>query len=596
MSSLRAAVVLALAILTAQPVSAGVVVVANRLPRPITLRVMAPQVSAVELQLPPGQSRPIFVDGSVTASFGTAQSHRLDPNTVHYVGENAAGQVSLTQIGFNSAAVVRPTAAAGASPAWAGRIATSRPLVRIPVKLCVDENEPSRQERWEPKLRQRLANASKLFEAHCGVRFEPAAFATWNSDERITEFGQSLREFEQEVSAAPGRLAIGFTSQYQLPKGRSNLGGTRGPLLSHILLREWSQRFSEPERLELLVHELGHFLCATHSPERNSVMRPVLGDRQANATQFRIAFDPVNTLILNLVAEDLRAARVAAFDDLSPATRLQLRGIYKEMVLAVPNDPAADRFVQLLLGTGATPLAEGARAVAQSVVRLAERNRQLPETAAPGAPRRRRVTGDRLMELYVQMAARTAATLPKEDAWRAFLVGLGVALDRHGVFDQPGTAHRIRSIYGTIESDAERKRRLQVLGAPTIQGREDLAQHFVISAALAVLLGEQTTESLGVLKEVSDSRPGGSGFSFADLAADWAGLAFAEGVRRGTIPVERLAHGFRLADFVPPTAGLPEGLTAEQFSRQFGSVGDDRFFDQRRRLREQIRALPGYRK
>src|SRR3990172_8995441 len=64
----------------------------------------------------------------------------------------------------------------------------------------------------------------------------------------------------------PAQLAIGFTSQYQVVTGRVHMAGTRGTLQSHILVREWSQHMSEPERLELLVHELGHFLGASPNP------------------------------------------------------------------------------------------------------------------------------------------------------------------------------------------------------------------------------------------------------------------------------------------------------------------------------------------
>ena len=58
-------------------------------------------------------------------------------------------------------------------------------------------------------------------------------------------------------------------------------GCSLGPLHTHILIREWKPR-TEPERLEVLVHELGHFLGACHSPENDSVMRPLLGDGRAN--------------------------------------------------------------------------------------------------------------------------------------------------------------------------------------------------------------------------------------------------------------------------------------------------------------------------
>jgi hypothetical protein len=64
--------------------------------------------------------------------------------------------------------------------------------------------------------------------------------------------------------------------------------------------------------LELLVHELGHFFGAAHSPETNSVMRPLLADKQANSTRFRIGFDPLNALAMNLVTEEMGRLRFAA--------------------------------------------------------------------------------------------------------------------------------------------------------------------------------------------------------------------------------------------------------------------------------------------
>ncbi|MGB7405054.1 MAG: hypothetical protein WA906_05150, partial [Pacificimonas sp.] len=60
----------------------------------------------------------------------------------------------------------------------------------------------------------------------------------------------------------------------------------------------------------------------------------------------------------------------------------------------------------------------------------------------------------------------------------------------------------------------------------TLGGRRDLAMHFILSAALATRdagLGQ----ALGEWKELADSLPGGSGFSFVDLAADRAGTRLA---------------------------------------------------------------------
>ena len=117
-------------------------------------------------------------------------------------------------------------------------------------------------------------------ERDCRLRLQVVGVGAWESDNRIQEFAKSIVEFEQK--AKPGRhtLAIGFTSQYALTRGRFHLGGIRAPLATHLLVREWSQVISEAERLEVLLHELGHFLGAAHRPDADSVMRPILADRR----------------------------------------------------------------------------------------------------------------------------------------------------------------------------------------------------------------------------------------------------------------------------------------------------------------------------
>jgi hypothetical protein len=215
--------------------------------------------------------------------------------------------------------------------------------------LLADDDEPAVQRVWEKRLRDRLAKASDIFEYHCRVRFEVAAVDTWTTDDTIYSFERSLREFESAVKPAPARVAIGFTSQYHIPKGRTHLGGTRGPLHSHILIREWARHVTEPERLELLVHELGHFFGATHSAEPDSVMRPILGDHLSHSRSFRIGFDPVNTMIMYLVAEELRRGRwFRGFYALPLQTRSHLRSAYAAMGKAMPRDQSAKNYIKLL--------------------------------------------------------------------------------------------------------------------------------------------------------------------------------------------------------------------------------------------------------
>ena len=127
----------------------------------------------------------------------------------------------------------------------------------------------------------------------------------------------------------------------------------------HILLREWSQYVSEPERLELLVHEVGHFLGAVHSPETDSVMRVILGDKQARVKAFQIHYDPLNTLAMNLVADEWREhPPLHSIFEVSPDTRERLRLVYEAISQTLPTDPAAPQYLhmlELLRGQAAGP-------------------------------------------------------------------------------------------------------------------------------------------------------------------------------------------------------------------------------------------------
>ena len=234
---------------------------------------------------------------------------------------------------------------------------------------------------------------------------------------------------------------------------------------------------------------------------------------------------------------------------------------------------------------------ENARGVIAAVVEAAEANRRLPERndAEGRGPFRR--AGDDLTVYYVRAAATAARRLPVEQAAPAFLMAVGIALDDSSLLrDNLVTG----ALWRRIEPSEARKRRLEVLGEPTLFGRHDLAQHFAVSAALTAAAGAEAAEGAGILKEMLDSRPGGSGFSFADLSADLAGVAFA---RRLLDKPERLADvekGFTVADYALSPKGLPEGLSAAEFARQYGSIKDERFLRMQRDLRKRIEALPGY--
>jgi hypothetical protein len=165
---------------------------------------------------------------------------------------------------------------------------------------------------------------------------------------------------------------------------------------------------------------------------------------------------------------------------------------------------------------------------------------------------------------------------------RAAILALGIALGHEKIAPLAGLGGDADLIH---QASAAR-------GNATLRGREDWPRHYLVSAALVVLENPFFSDSAGLAKEALDTINGGSGFSFADLAADKAGILFAEAATRNEVSARemqaRLQKGFDLDAFFPPVSDLPEGLTPEQFRSQYGGVGGR---DYRRMLQEIDRRL-----
>ena len=286
--------------------------------------------------------------GIVFDAQGQLRRYLLQANNI-YCFVSRDQKLDLSELALPAPDGASPKAA---KPSQSGTPATSPglpdPVYTIPVKILVDDEEPRVRALWEKQLRSRLAAASEIFERYCRVRFQVVAVDTWVADKGIHDFNQSVAEFERKVRPAPARIAIGFTGRYKWVPGESHVGGIRGPLRSHILIREALVKVSEPERLEVLVHELGHFLGAVHSAEGTSVMRPTLGDRQSCVRGFRIGFDAPNTLAMYLLAEELRSRPIFRLSQLPPETKASLRRVYASLAKALPDDPAAPKYLELL--------------------------------------------------------------------------------------------------------------------------------------------------------------------------------------------------------------------------------------------------------
>lgn len=129
----------------------------------------------------------------------------------------------------------------------------------------------------------------------------------------------------------------------------------------------------------------------------------------------------------------------------------------------------------------------------------------------------------------------------------------------------------------------------------TLRDREDSAQHFVGSAALAAWAGEPVAQAIGVYKEIDDARHG-SGFSFADLEADRAGQRFGELVLRQPERIDALLRtDFADTDLMPAQEGLPEYLYQPEFRRRYGGPGTPAYRAVEAEIERRLATLPLYR-
>lgn len=131
-----------------------------------------------------------------------------------------------------------------------------------------------------------------------------------------------------------------------------------------------------------------------------------------------------------------------------------------------------------------------------------------------------------------------------------------------------------------------------------LDGREDAAQHFALSAFLAATGGEGLSELAGVYKELKDAQQGGSGFSFVDLAADRAGSRLGEASTRSRAAAlkmqQRLAGVADAKVFFPAVGDLPEFMQQAEFQRRFGGVGQPAYQKMLEQIEARIAAAPLY--
>lgn len=109
-----------------------------------------------------------------------------------------------------------------------------------------------------------------------------------------------------------------------------------------------------------------------------------------------------------------------------------------------------------------------------------------------------------------------------------------------------------------------------------LAGRQDLSLHFLYSAIIKDVGNAYIAEQIGILKELSDAGKGGSGFSFADYAANQAGIHFVQQI--DNIDTKQIltlnTDEFEMA-FFPPVHDLPEGIREQKLNQVLGGLGGE---------------------
>jgi hypothetical protein len=206
--------------------------------------------------------------------------------------------------------------------------------------------------------------------------------------------------------------------------------------------------------------------------------------------------------------------------------------------------------------------------------------------AAPRLPGGERRFGAAVEVAFAWAHERSATGSPVLEN-RAALLALGILLGHS----------RLEDFVGQVVEERD-WRRAAPFARTTLRGRDDWTKHFFVSAALTVLSAQAPSDAIGLFKEELDAG-GGSGFSFGDLMADRAGTTFAllaTGDDAAARAIQaRLAGGFRVDDFFPEAADLPEDIQDAELQSRYGGVGGPLFRSYAAEVERRLWSCPAYR-
>jgi hypothetical protein len=594
----------ALALLLAPPAPAAVLVLANATGQPIPLSLDRGAGAPDSVTLAPGESRPFPVGKHATVAYvidGASATLRLDAWQA-YVFTKPKGAVSLSGVALAG----KPVALTDVSerPAVPG-------IPTVKLKVYADDANPFTRAVWEPKLKRRVTVAAALLTVATGVAFDVEVAGTWKSDAEADTLDKLLTDFENKVRFEKGVVHVGFANRPALKPNDPavpSLGKALAPLRPHVLIRDGAVR-SEPEMVELVAHELGHWLGAVVTPDADSVMRAKLGDGRAILATHKLRFDPLNLLAMNLWASELSSGKVKTWQDLKPETQSRLARVYETLATADPAEKQSEALTALVAAANpgavaaapAVPNAGNApnapsparpQNTKEEAVRRVLRGLAIRAADNAAKPEGQRLSGDALTVELIKTAADVAGGEEEAMQVPAFAVGVGLGLDDSTVLrGNPLT----KQLAAAVETDREFQARAAAVAGATLWGRRDLCQHFVVSCGLADLIGPDLARQAGLAKEFRDTQ-GPGGFSFADLCVDYGGVEFVERLKKDKHLLGRVKQNFRVADYVPKIDGLSEGLRESDFKARYGTAGDPRFKAAVAEIETRVKGLGGYAK
>jgi len=107
-----------------------------------------------------------------------------------------------------------------------------------------------------------------------------------------------------------------------------------------------------------------------------------------------------------------------------------------------------------------------------------------------------------------------------------------------------------------------------------LANRHDLSRHFLVSAAITSVADLELAKLIGLEKEMGDSQ-GGSGFSFVDLAADYAGARLAKYAVENESQARTIQYKFATlqheSEYMPSIENLAEGIYRTDLNSGFRS-------------------------